>query len=93
MEWYWAFLALAAGLGVPIAALSATLGQGKAAAAAVESIARQPGAAGDIRSNLIIALALIESIVIYALLIFFLLQGKLPGADKVLEALKASAGS
>jgi len=82
-------LALAVGLGLPIAVLLASTAQGRAAAAAVESIARQPEAAGDIRSALLLALALIESLVIYCLLIFFLLMGKLPG---ILEYLDKAGG-
>ncbi|HEY3397572.1 MAG TPA: ATP synthase F0 subunit C [Armatimonadota bacterium] len=69
-------------LGVPIAVIGGSLGQGKAAAAALEGIARQPEAAGEIRVLLIIALALIESLVIYALLTFFLLLGNV---GKLLE--------
>ncbi|NPV48064.1 MAG: ATP synthase F0 subunit C [Armatimonadetes bacterium] len=72
-----AALALVVGLGVSIAVLSAALGQGKAAAAALEAIARQPDATGDIQRVMIIALGFIESLVIYALLVFFLLNGKL----------------
>ncbi len=75
---YPAALAIGVCLGLPIAVLSAALGQGKAAAAAMEGIARQPDAAGDIRGSLIISLALIESLVIYSLLIFFLMFSKLP---------------
>ena len=82
--WYAAALALAAGFGLPIAVLSAARSQGMAAAAALEGIARQPEAAGDIRSNLILSLALIESLVIYALLMFFLLYTKLPAVSEVL---------
>ncbi|MBM3497393.1 MAG: ATP synthase F0 subunit C [Deltaproteobacteria bacterium] len=82
---YPAALALAVGLGLPIAVLLASTAQGRAAAAAVESIARQPEAAGDIRSALLLALALIESLVIYCLLIFFLLMGKLPGILEYLD--------
>lgn len=89
---YFGLLALAVGLGLPIAVLSCGLGQGKAAAAAFESIARQPGSAGAIRSALIISLALIESLVIYALLMFFMLQGKLPATDQVLETLSKMGG-
>jgi F-type H+-transporting ATPase subunit c len=74
-------LALAVGFGLPVAVLSAAIGQGRAAAAALEGMARQPEAAGNIRTSMIIALAFIESLVIYALLIFFMLQGKLPGID------------
>jgi F-type H+-transporting ATPase subunit c len=75
---YLGLLALATGLGLPIAVIGASLGQGKAAAAALEGIARQPEAAGKLQTAMIIALALIESLVIYALLMFFILSGKLP---------------
>jgi len=70
-------VALAAGLAIAIAALGGALGQGKAAAAALEGIARNPGAAGKVQTPMIIGLALIESLVIYALVIAFLLQGKI----------------
>jgi F-type H+-transporting ATPase subunit c len=81
-------LALAVGLGVPIAVLSAAIGQGKAAASALEGIARQPEAAGKIQMAMIIALAFIESLVIYALLMFFLLMGKLPATMDVLNKIR-----
>ena len=80
-------LALAVGLGVPIAVLSAAIGQGKTAASAMEGIARQPEAAGKIQTAMIIALAFIESLVIYALLMFFLLQGKLPETEAIMRTL------
>ena len=69
-------IALAAGLGIGIAALGGGIGQGRAAAAALDGIARNPGAAGQIRGPMILGLALIESLVIYALIIAFLLVGK-----------------
>ena len=69
-------IALAAGLGIGIAALGGGIGQGRAAAGALEGIARNPGAAGQIRGPMILGLALIESLVIYALIIAFLLVGK-----------------
>lgn len=89
---YFGLLALAVGLGLPIAVIGAGLGQGKAAASAFESMARQPGAAGSIRGSLLISLALIESLVIYALLMFFMLQGKLPAVKDALEAVKSASG-
>jgi F-type H+-transporting ATPase subunit c len=58
-------LAFAAGLGA--------LGQGRAVASAAEAIARNPGATGDIRGALLLGLVLIESLVIYVLLISLLL--------------------
>ena len=70
-------IGLGAGLGIGIAAGVAGLGQGRATAAALTGIARNPGAASTIQTPMIIGLALIESLVIYALLIAFLLQGKI----------------
>ena len=82
---YFVALALAVGLGLPIAVLSAALGQGKVGSSAMEGIARQPEATSKIQVNMLIALAFIESLVIYALLMFFMLQGKLPATEKILE--------
>jgi F-type H+-transporting ATPase subunit c len=58
-------LAFAAGLGA--------LAQGRAVGSATEAIARNPGAVGDIRGSLILGLVLIESLVIYVLLISLIL--------------------
>ncbi|HET6455637.1 MAG TPA: ATP synthase F0 subunit C [Armatimonadota bacterium] len=85
---YLTALALAVGLGVPIAVLSAAIGQGKAATSAMEGIARQPEAAGKIQTAMIIALAFIESLVIYALLMFFILSGKLPATQAILDKIR-----
>jgi F-type H+-transporting ATPase subunit c len=62
-----------AGFALAIAAAFGSLGQGKAVASATEAIARNPGAAGEIRTALIIGLVLIESLVIYVLLISLIL--------------------
>lgn len=70
-------LALGAGIGIGIAAGIAAIGQGLATAAALTGIARNPSASSKILTPMIIGLALIESLVIYALLIAFLLQGRL----------------
>ena len=70
-------IALATGLAIGIAALGGGIGQGIAVKGAMEGIARNPGASGKIMTTLIIGLALIESLVIYALVISFILQGKL----------------
>ena len=67
---------LGAGLAIGLAVLGGALGQGRAAAAALEGISRNPGATSRIQPPMIIGLALIESIAIYALVIAFSLQGK-----------------
>lgn len=71
------WFALAAALGLGIAAFGGALGQGRAAAAALDGIARNPGASDKLFTPMILGLALIESLVIYALLIGFLLYGKI----------------
>lgn len=70
-------LALAAGLGIAFAAVGGAIGQGKTAAAALDGIARNPAAQPKIFVPMIIGLALIESLVIYAFVISFLIQGKI----------------
>jgi F-type H+-transporting ATPase subunit c len=70
-------IAIGAGLAIGLAGLGCGLGQGNAASAAVQGIARNPGAAPQIQTPMIIALALIESIALYGLIIGFLLQGKI----------------
>lgn len=89
---YWGMLAIAVGFGLPIAVISAGLGQGKAAAAALEGMARQPELHAKLQTSLIIALAFIESLVIYALVMFFFLFGNLPDADVLMEVVKKAAG-
>ena len=64
---------ITAGFALAIAAAFGALGQSRGLAAAVEGIARNPSAAGEIRGNLILGLVLIESLVIYVLLIALIL--------------------
>ncbi|HOV90558.1 MAG TPA: ATP synthase F0 subunit C [Syntrophorhabdaceae bacterium] len=70
-------VALAAGFGVAIAAFGGALGQGKGIASALDGIARNPGASGKIVTPMIIGLAMIESLVIYSLVVSLLLIFKL----------------
>jgi F-type H+-transporting ATPase subunit c len=72
-----AMAALGAGLAIGLAVLGGGMGQGRAAAAALEGISRNPGAAGRIQTPMILGLALIESLVLFAFAIAFLLQGKI----------------
>ncbi len=70
-------IAIAAALAIAVSTIAPALGQGKTAKAAMEAIARQPDSAKDIRSTLIIAMALMEALTIYGLLIAFMLLGKI----------------
>ena len=70
----WGIVSAAFVLG--IAAAAGAIGQSRAVVAACEGIARNPGAAGPIRLAMIIGLALIESLVIYALIIAFIAVNK-----------------
>lgn len=69
-------IAIGAGLAIGLAGLGCGIGQGNAANGAVQGIARNPGASGQIQIPMIIALALIESIALYGLIVGILLQGK-----------------
>lgn len=66
-----AYASLGAALAIGLAAFGGSLGQGKTAAAALEGIARNPAAQGKIFVPMIIGLALIESLVLYAFVIAF----------------------
>ena len=57
-----------------IAAIGAGIGVGRIGGSALESIARQPEATGDIRANMIIAAALVEGVALFAVVVA-LLQG------------------
>ena len=71
------WIGLGAGLGIGIAALGGSIGQGRAAGTALDGIARNPGAYDKLFTPMILGLALIESLVIYALIISILLLGKI----------------
>lgn len=61
-----------AALGAGIAAIGAGMGIGKIGGSAMEAIARQPEAAGDVRSNMIVAAALIEGVALFAVIVCLL---------------------
>ncbi|MCQ2354782.1 MAG: ATP synthase F0 subunit C [Clostridia bacterium] len=72
-----AIIAIAAALCIAISTIFPALGQGKTAKSAMDNIARQPDAAKDIRSALVIAMALMEALTIYGLLVAIMLVGKI----------------
>ena len=67
-----ALLGLGASFGAAIAVLGSGLGIGKIGSSAMEAIARQPEAAGDIRSNMIVIAALIEGVALFAVIVCIL---------------------
>ncbi len=69
--------ALSAAIAISVAALGGTLGQGRAAAAALEGIARNPSASAKIFVPMILSMALIESLVLFGLIIAFIISGKI----------------
>jgi F-type H+-transporting ATPase subunit c len=87
---YFACLALAVGLGVPIAVIGAGLGQGIAVSGGLQAMGRQPEAGSQILTGMIIGLAFIEALVIYALVMFFMLKGSLPASDVVIQTIQAA---
>lgn len=88
MGLYLGLLGLGIMLALPVAALGIGLGQGRAAASALDGIARQPEAAGNIQTAMILALAFMEAIALFALLTFFIASGKIP-AISASEAVQA----
>ncbi len=64
---------LAAGIGMGLGALGPGIGQGQAVRGAVEGIARNPGASGKILTTMLVGLAMMESLAIYALVIALIL--------------------
>jgi len=70
-------IAVGAGLAIGIAALGCGMGQGRLASSAMESLGRNPNSEPQIRTWMIVGLAFVESLSLYALLIAYILQGKI----------------
>lgn len=70
-------LAVSLPLSLGLAAFGSAIGLGRAVAAAMEATARQPEASGKILVNMMAGCALIEALTIYALIVVFLLMGKI----------------
>ncbi|MFM1848282.1 MAG: hypothetical protein RL417_1756 [Pseudomonadota bacterium] len=70
-------IAIAAGLAIGLAAAGGALGQGKAISASLDSIGRNPAAAGKLLTPMLLGLALVESLVILAFVIAYLLYSQI----------------
>ena len=75
--WYLAFGYIGVGLGAGLVLLAAGFGIAKLASSALEGAARQPEAAGQLQTMMIIPAAMIEGAALFALVIFFLAAGAL----------------
>jgi F-type H+-transporting ATPase subunit c len=73
---------LIAGIGMVLGAIAPAIAEGRAVEKALESIARQPDSAGDLRTTLLIAMALLESTAIYVLLVILILVFANPLLDR-----------
>lgn len=70
-------VAIGAGLAISLAAIGGALGQGRAVAAALEAIGRNPSASGQMFTPMVLGLVFIETLVIFSFVIAFFLQGKI----------------
>ena len=77
--------ATAAGFGIAIAAFGCGIGQGLGLKSAVEGIARNPESSGKVTVTMLIGLAMIESLCIYALVISFMVLGRVPDSATLLK--------
>jgi len=79
------WVAIGVGIMMGLAVLGGTLGQSRAASAALDGIARNPAASGKFTVPLILSLALMESLVLFAFLLGLFLQGSISGALAVVK--------
>ncbi len=90
--WSISAIAIAAGFAIAIAAFGTGIGMGYAVNGALQGIARNPEAGGKIMTTMIIGLALIEALCIYALLICLILAFKIPYLGPLVDAIIKSFG-
>ena len=90
--WVFFGIAIACGIVIGMAALGTGIGMGNAINGALQGTARNPEAGGKIMTTMIIGLALIESLCIYALVICFILVFKIPDLGGMHELIVKSLG-
>ena len=84
---FFSYAVMAAGFGIGIAAFGTGIGQGLAVKSSVEGIARNPEASGKITVTMLIGLAMIESLAIYALVVALIILYAYPMAKPIATAL------
>jgi len=88
---FFAYCMIAAGLGMGIGSLGTGIGQGLAIKSAVEGVARNPGASGKILTTMMIGLAMIESLAIYALVVCLIILFANPFTAQVMQLAGSAA--
>ncbi len=83
--WIFFGIAIACGFGIGVAAMGTGIGMGNAINGALQGTARNPEAGGKIMTTMIIGLALIESLCIYALVICFIMVFKIPDFASIID--------
>ncbi len=84
---FFSYAVLAAGIAMGIAAFGTGIGQGLAVKSSVEGIARNPEASGKITVTMLIGLAMIESLAIYALVVALIILYAYPMTKPIAAAL------
>ena len=92
-EWFFAITVVTAGLAIALGVVLPALGQARAAARAIEAIARQPSEAGTISRNLFVGLAMIESLALYVLIVVLILLFANPLQGQVAAAVRQGPGA
>jgi F-type H+-transporting ATPase subunit c len=85
---FFSMCVIAAGIGMGLGAIGTGIGQGFAVKGAVEGISRNPSASGKILTSMMIGLAMIESLAIYALVVALIILFANPFKDIVLKSLE-----
>ena len=88
---FFSMCVIAAGIGMGLGAIGTGIGQGFAVKGAVEGVARNPGASGKILTTMMIGLAMIESLAIYALVVCLIILFANPYAKLAEELAKTVA--
>jgi len=88
---FFTWCVIAAGFGMAIGTLGTGIGQGLSVKSAVEGVSRNPGASGKILTTMMIGLAMIESLAIYALVVCLIILFANPYKDAMLKAVETVA--
>jgi F-type H+-transporting ATPase subunit c len=87
---FFAMCMIAAGIGMGLGAIGTGIGQGFAVKGACEGVARNPGASGKIMTTMMVGLAMIESLAIYAFVVAMIILFANPFTDKVMQLAAAA---